>query len=209
MNSVISDGAVTKMHGLCVYYSATRSKAIASQKKSGFGAGDALKVYWPYYEMFFFLSDNVTPRSSILNLDDRIVFTDTESYYGSPASAYSTENIPIFNKKLNPNFLMLAMVRIGGNNAVIDTTTEILKDITQAIFQRRINVVLTLWINVETTLIRRWNWNKTRRWFINVVQRLYNVGLRRWNNFKTMFHNVETTSKQRCITLKQHRNNFD
>ena len=105
--------------------------------------------------MFFFLSDNVTPRSSILNLDDRIVFTDTESYYGSPASAYSTENIPIFNKKLNPNFLMLAMVRIGGNNAVIDTTTEILKDITQAIFQRRINVVLTLWINVETTLIRR------------------------------------------------------
>ena len=86
------------MHGLCVYYGATRSKAIASQQKSVFGAGDVLKVYWPYYEMFFFLSDNVTPRSSILNLDDRIVFTDTQSYYDPPASAYATDNIPIFNK---------------------------------------------------------------------------------------------------------------
>ena len=42
------------MHGLCVYYGATRSKVIASQQKSVFGAGDVLKVYWPYYEMFFF-----------------------------------------------------------------------------------------------------------------------------------------------------------
>ena len=31
----------------------------------------------------------------------------------------------------------------------------------QPTFQRRINVVSTLWINVEITLIRHWKWNKS------------------------------------------------
>ena len=52
--SVTSDDVLAKMHGLCVYYSATRSKAIASQRKSGFGVDDVLKVKWPYHEKLFF-----------------------------------------------------------------------------------------------------------------------------------------------------------
>ena len=35
--------------------------------------------------------------------------------------------------------------------------------ITHPTFQRRINVVSTLWSNVEITLIRRWKWNKIWR----------------------------------------------
>ena len=49
-------------------------------------------------------------------------------------------------------------------------------------FQRRINVVSTLWINVERTLIRRWKWNKIRRRIFNVAQRWYNVSARCWSN---------------------------
>ena len=45
----------------------------------------------------------------------------------------------------------------------------------QATFQRRINVVSTLWINVEITLIRQWKWNKI---WCNVIAR-------RWNNVET------------------------
>ena len=58
----------------------------------------------------------------------------------------------------------------------------------QPTFQRRINVVSMLWINVEITLIRRWKWNKIRRRIFNVAQR--------WYNF-------EATLKQRCSTLVQ------
>ena len=32
----------------------------------------------------------------------------------------------------------------------------------QPTFQRLINVIWTLWINIEITLIRRWIWNKIR-----------------------------------------------
>ena len=56
---------------------------------------------------------------------------------------------------------------------------------TRPTFQRRINVVSTLWINVEITLIRSWKWNKIRRRIFNVAQRWYNVGVRRWNNVET------------------------
>ena len=48
--------------------------------------------------------------------------------------------------------------------------------------------------NVETTLIRRWKWNKTRRPIFNVAQRWNNVSARRWNN-------VETMLIQRCFNL--------
>ena len=78
----------------------------------------------------------------------------------------------------------------------------------QPTFQRRINVVSTLWINVEITLIRRWKWNKIRRRIFNVAQRWYNVSARRWNNVKTTLHNVKTTLHnvgatliQRCFNL--------
>ena len=46
----------------------------------------------------FFLSDNATPWSSISNLNNIILFDDRETYDGSPASPYSTENIPISEK---------------------------------------------------------------------------------------------------------------
>ena len=65
---------------------------------------------------------------------------------------------------------------------------------TQPTFQRRINVVSTLCINVEITLIRRWKWNKIRHWIFNAAQRWYNVSARRWNN-------VETTLIQSCFNL--------
>ena len=69
----------------------------------------------------------------------------------------------------------------------------------QPSFQGRINVVSTLWINVEITLIRRWKWNKIRRRIFNVAQRWYNVSVRRWNNIETTLHNVGTTLIKRCF----------
>ena len=74
----------------------------------------------------------------------------------------------------------------------ITQTTK--SSIYQTIFQRRINVVTTLWINVEITLIQHRKWNKVRRRFISVAQRWYNVGLRRWIN-------VKTTLYQRCFNV--------
>ena len=71
----------------------------------------------------------------------------------------------------------------------------------QPTFQRRINVVSTLWINVEITLIRRWKWNKIRRRIFNVAQRWYNVSVRRWNNVETTSHNVGTTLHNDGTTL--------
>ena len=67
-------------------------------------------------------------------------------------------------------------------------------DITQPTFQRRINVVSTLWINVEITLIWRWKWNKIRRQIFNVAQFWCNVSTWPWNN-------VGTTLIQRCFNL--------
>ena len=68
-------------------------------------------------------------------------------------------------------------------------------------FQRRINVVSTLWINVGIMLIRRWKWNKTRRRIFNVAQRWDNISARRWNNVETTLHNAGTTLIQRCFKL--------
>ena len=74
----------------------------------------------------------------------------------------------------------------------------------QPIFQRRINFVSTLWINIEITLIQRWKWNKIRRRIFNIAQRWYNVSARRWNNVETTLHNVETTLHNVGTTLIQH-----
>ena len=73
----------------------------------------------------------------------------------------------------------------------------------QPTFQHQINIASTLRINVETTLIPRWKWNKIRRRFFNVAHLWYNVGAWRSNNFEGTMQSVETTSKQRCTTLKQ------
>ena len=87
-------------------------------------------------------------------------------------SFYVTENREIFIYLKNKKYLIL---------------------ISQPIFQRR--------INVEITLIRRWKWNKIWRRIFNVAQRWYNVSARRWNNVKTTLHNVGTTLIQRCFNL--------
>ena len=77
----------------------------------------------------------------------------------------------------------------------------------QPTFQSRINVVWTLSITVEITLVRRWKWNKIRRRIFNVAQRWYNFGARRWNNVEITLHNNETLYNvgtkliQRCFNL--------
>ena len=80
--------------------------------------------------------------------------------------------------------------------------------ITQPTFQRWINVVSTLWINVEMTLIRRWKWNKIRRRIFNVAQRWYNVSAWRWNsviqrqnNVAQRWYNVDKTLFQLSIDV--------
>ena len=55
-------------------------------------------------------------------------------------------------------------------------------DITKTTFQCQINIVSTLWITVEITLIRHWKWNKIRSRFFNVAQHWYNVGVQECNN---------------------------
>ena len=79
---------------------------------------------------------------------------------------------------------------------------------TQPTFQSRINVVWTLSITVEITLVRRCKCNKIRRRIFNVAQRCYNVSAWRWNNveitlhnIETMLYNVGTTLIQRCFNL--------
>ena len=64
---------------------------------------------------------------------------------------------------------------------------------TQPTFQRRNDVISTLWISVKITLIRRWKWNKTRRHIISITQRWYSVGVRCWNNIETTLYNVVST----------------
>ena len=76
-------------------------------------------------------------------------------------------------------------------------------DTTQPTFQRRINVVSTLRVAVEITLIRRWKWNKIRSRIFNVAQHWYNVGVQHRNNIKSALQNVNATVFQRCTTLTQ------
>ena len=70
----------------------------------------------------------------------------------------------------------------------------------QPTFRRRINVVSTLWINVEMTLILCWKWNKIRRGFLNVAQSWYNVGPTLCNVESALFQRL-TTSFQRGFNV--------
>ena len=71
---------------------------------------------------------------------------------------------------------------------------------TQPTFQRWINVVSTLWINVEITLIRHWKWNgfstlhNTDATSVPDVEAML-------HNIETKLHNVGTTLIQRCFNL--------
>ena len=105
------------------------------------------------------------------------------------------------NYALPENIHTRKLVGITISNAELDTA--------QPTFQCRINVVSTLWINVEMTLMQRWKWNKIRRRIFNVVQRRYNVGVRRWNNVESTLHNVDTAAFQRRTTSFQHCFNVD
>ena len=71
--------------------------------------------------------------------------------------------------------------------------TDYISISSQPKFHCRINVVLTLWINVETTLIRRSKWKKIQRRIFNAAQRWYNAVTRKWYNVEITLHNVETT----------------
>ena len=76
--------------------------------------------------------------------------------------------------------------------------------LTQPTSQRRINVVSTLWINVEITLIWLWKGNKIQRRIFNVAQHWYNVSAHvetTLHNVETTLHNVGTTLIQRCFNL--------
>ena len=76
-------------------------------------------------------------------------------------------------------------------------------DSTQPAFHRRINILSRFWITVETTLIRRWKWNKIRNRTFNVAQQWYNVGVQQWKNVKSMLRNTDETVFQYCTTSFQ------
>ena len=88
------------------------------------------------------------------------------------------------------------------NSSVNSVATYLsLTQYSQPTFQRRINVVSTLWINVEITLIRRWKWNKIRRRIFNVAQLWYNVSARREATSKQRWYNVDTTLFQPSVDV--------
>ena len=86
------------------------------------------------------------------------------------------------------------------NSLNFQLTNELLKP-SQPTFQRQINVVSTLWINVEITLMRRWKWNKNLLRIFNFVQRWLNVSAWPWNNVETTLHNIDTTFYKRCFNV--------
>ena len=69
------------------------------------------------------------------------------------------------------------------------------------LFQRWINVVWTLWINIGITFIRRWKWNKIRRRIFNVAHCWYNVGVRHWNNVETTLIQLYLDVASACTQL--------
>ena len=70
--------------------------------------------------------------------------------------------------------------------------------------QRRINLVSTLWITIQITVIRCWKWNnKIQSRIFNVSQHRYNVGVQHWNNVKSALHNVNGTVFQRCTMFQR------
>ena len=73
----------TKIHSLKVYYCATRNKHDSS-KKSGSGTDDIVHIKWPYYHLLSFLSDSITSRKTVSNLN----------YSGLGSSLYEDETPP-------------------------------------------------------------------------------------------------------------------
>ena len=64
-------------------------------------------------------------------------------------------------------------------------------DTIQPAFQCQINIVLTLWMAVEITLIQRWKWNKIWSWIFNVAQHWYNVSVQHRNNIKSNLQYID------------------
>lgn len=123
---VSPEDVMGKMHSLRVYYGSTRSKAEASKKKSGSGRDDVIKVKWHFYDKLFFLNDNLTPRTTVSNLQTEVNDFDEDSC-GSPSSCYSTENLPISKKSKRKR--SNAYIESSGDNNLIETATDVLRDI--------------------------------------------------------------------------------
>ena len=88
--------------------------------------------------------------------------------------------------------------------------TNFFIDTTLLTIQRWINVVSTLQITVQITVILRWKWSKTGIRVFNVAQHCYNVGMQGCNNVAerqrnrfTTLHNVASTLFQRYMVLSQ------
>ena len=60
--------------------------------------------------------------------------------------------------------------------------------VSQPTLQRRINVVLMFWINVQIPVTRRSTWNKTRSRIFNVAQNWCDATGQHWNNVETRLH---------------------
>ena len=76
-------------------------------------------------------------------------------------------------------------------------------DTTLPTFQRRINIVSTLWITFQIALTRCWKWDQIQSRIFNVAQHWYHVGVQRWNNVKSTLCNVNATVFQRCTLSLQ------
>ena len=82
-------------------------------------------------------------------------------------------------------------------------------DTTLPTFQPQINVVSTLCITVQITLIRRWKWNKIRSPNLNFAQYWYNVSVQRWSKVKSKLHNGNAIVFQRYTVSFQSCFNVD
>eukprot|EP00794_Sanderia_malayensis_P000819 gene819-116_t len=122
------DEITAKLHSLRVYYCATRSKAESFKRKSGSGTDEIPKVKWPFYEKLFFLSDNVTPRNTVSNLESSNEGMDIEEEFcDSPLSTYSAESLPVF-KKAKRKLLNSGLTGCA-DQKLLETATSVLEDI--------------------------------------------------------------------------------
>ena len=64
------DDVLKKINALRTYYVAEKNK-IEQSKASGAGINDVYKSKWYFFEQLSFLSDNITPRTTHSNLDNR------------------------------------------------------------------------------------------------------------------------------------------
>ena len=78
----------SKMHSLCVYFSAQRNKLISS-KCSEAGTEDVHKVNWPFYEPLMFLNDNLVSLSTKSNMTQNHLTSKNDTQ----ESLYDTEDL--------------------------------------------------------------------------------------------------------------------